>query len=181
MTLDGGVTWTQMSTEKVETDRWTDTGTEVVAIYDTAYSNGVLYAGFEDIGFWRSDDLGATWKQLLWPGAVPDTLRPDGATEIYVHPTDADRFYVALGSFSNNLREEVRSEIQKSTNGGTTTTDVTPPSTAMLLGRGALAVVWGATAAEDTLYAAFHGDTIYKSTDGAVHGPRSQPGFRPTT
>ncbi len=177
MTLDGGVTWTQMSTRKVGTDRWTGTGTEVVAVYDTAYSNGVLYAGFEDIGFWRSDDLGATWKQLMWPGAVPDTLRPDGATEIYVHPTDADRFYVALGSFSNNLREEVRSEIQKSINGGTTTTDVTPPSTATLLGRGALAVVWGATTAEDTLYAAFHGDTIYKSTDGGSTWTEISTGF----
>ncbi len=177
ITANGGATWNQLSTIKVGTDRWAGTGTEVVAVYDTAYSNGVLYAGFEDIGFWRSDDQGASWKQLLWPGATPDTVRPDGATEIYVHPNDADRFYVALGSFSNNLREEVRSEIQKSVNGGTTTVDVTPPSAATLLGRPALAVVWGPTTALDILYAAFHGDTIYKSTDGGASWVEVSTGF----
>jgi len=96
---------------------------------------------------------------------MPDTVRPDGATEIVVHPSEPDRFYVALGSFSNNLREDVRSEIQKSTDGGTTT-DVTSPATANFLGRPVLAVVWGVTPAQDTLYRAFHGDSIYKSVDG---------------
>ena len=71
----------------------------------------------------------------------------------------------------------MRSEIQKSTNGGTTTTEVTPPSSSTLLGRGALAVVWGATSLEDTLYAAFHGDTIYKSTNGGVNWTETPTGF----
>ena len=32
----------------------------------------------------------------------------------------------------------------------------------------AMAVVWGASPAEDVLYAAAHGDSIYKSTDGGA-------------
>ena len=174
---DGGASWAQISIQEVGTDRWTGTGTEVLATYDTAYSNGVLYVAYEDAGFWRSDDRGASWKQLLWPGATPDTLRPDGATEIAVHPSDPDRFYVALGSFSNDYRENVRSEIQKSTNGGTTTTDVTPPSSATLLGRPVLNVGWGASSTEDTLFAAFHGDSIYKSTDGGTTWSEISAGF----
>ena len=164
---DAGASWTQVSMRQVGADRWTGTGAEVVATYAVAASNEILYAGFEDIRFWRSEDRGATWKQLLWPGATPGSIRPDGATEIYLHPSDPDRFYVALGSFSNNLREiNVRSEIQKSLDGGTTTMDMTPPSPADRLGRGALAVVWGDNPSQDTLYAAFHGDTLYKSADG---------------
>ena len=65
MTTDGGVSWTQLSIQKVGTDRWTGTGTEVLATYDTAFSNGVLYVAYEDAGFWRSDDRDASWKQLL--------------------------------------------------------------------------------------------------------------------
>lgn len=170
-TTNGGKSWTQMSTKKVGEDGWVGTGTEVLDAYDlAATSDGVLYVAFEDVGFWTSNDRSASWKQLLWPGAVPDTIRPDGATEVYVNPLGADRLYVALGSFSNDLREsDVRSEIHKSTDGGVTTMDVTPPAAAKFLGRPALAVVWGDDPSQDTLYAVFHGDTIYKSTDGGVN------------
>ena len=166
-TEDAGVSWTQISTIGLGEGRWSGTGAEVVSTYDVAVSEDAVYAAFEDIGFWRSDDRGASWKQLLWPGATPDTVRPDGATEIFVHPVDGKRLYVALGSFSNDLREpSVRSEIHRSSDGGMTTTNVTPATSAQLLGRPALAVVWGDTPSEDTLYCAFHGEGLYKSTDG---------------
>ena len=166
-TEDAGLSWTQISTISLGAGRWSGTGAEVVSTYDVAVSEDAVYAAFEDIGFWRSDDRGASWQQLLWPGATPDTVRPDGATEIFVHPEDGKRLYVALGSFSNELREpSVRSEIHRSVNGGTTTTNVTPPTSAQLLGRPALAVVWGNTPAEDALYCAFYGEGLHKSTDG---------------
>ena len=113
---------------------------------------------------------------------MPDTLRPDGAKEIYVHPSDPDRFYVALGSFSNDFRENVRSEIKQSTDGGTTTTDVTPPASATLPGRPVLSVTRGTSSSEDTLYSAFHGDSIYKSSDrGGPRGRKSRPDSLRTT
>ena len=48
------------------------------------------------------------------------------------------------GAFSNDLREpSVRSEIHRSSDGGMTTTNVTPATSAQLLGRPALAVSLG--------------------------------------
>ncbi|MFQ5738587.1 MAG: hypothetical protein ACE5JX_06205 [Acidobacteriota bacterium] len=178
---DGGANWRQLSTRQVGPGRWAGTGAEVVVTYDLAGSGDTLYVAFEDIGFWRSDDRGASWRQLLWPGAKPDTIRPDGATEIFVHPQDPNRFYVFLGSFSNDLREgDVRPEIHKSLDGGTSSTvEVSPPAPAGPLGRGAMSVVWGETPDQDTLYAAFHGDTLYKSTNGGASWVEVSAGFSP--
>ncbi len=177
-TTDGGSTWTQLSTRKVGADRWAGAGAEVTETYDMGISNGILYVAFEDIGFWKSDDRGGSWKQIVWPGAIPDTIRPDGATEVFVHPSDPDRFYVALGSFSNDLREpDVRSEIHKSSDGGSSTLDITPPAKPGLLGRPALTVVWGEVPVQDLLYCAFHGDTLYKSSDGGITWNESGKGI----
>ena len=175
-TTDGGRTWAQLATRRVGPDRWAGTGAEVTDAYDLAASRGVLYAAFEDIGLWRSDDRGASWKQLLW--LTGDALEgTDAVSEVRVHPQDPDRLYAGATSWSNDLRELTRgSRLFKSVDGGRTWRDVTPPGGGA--GRPAVAVAWGASPEEDVVYVAFHGGSVYKSSDGGTSWRRIASGFQ---
>ena len=168
---DEGATWQQLSIRDLN-GSWSGTGAEVTVVYDVALSQGSLYAGFEDIGLWRSDDRGASWKHLLWPEEA------DGGTQIEAHPTDPDRVYLSTGSWSNDLREDdVVSKLYRSMADGVPPVDISPPTAPTERGRPAFSVAWGALAAEDTLYVAFHGDTIYQSSDGGATWSEASSGL----
>ncbi|MBI3090721.1 MAG: hypothetical protein HYY96_08640 [Candidatus Tectomicrobia bacterium] len=171
---DGGRTWTQLSTRRVG-ERWVGTGAEVTGVYDLQVSQGVLYAAFEDIGLWRSDDRGASWNQLIWQPTGSDG--PDGVSEMQVHPTDSRRGYFGVSSWSNGLREGHRSLLFASTDGGVSMRDITPAQVPALAGRTTLAVVWGDTPATDTIYVAFHGDRLYASRDGGASWSTADDGM----
>ncbi len=164
LSRDGGETFRVVSVRDAGGGRWSGTGAEVTFVYDITARTGRIYAGFEDIGSWRSDDDGASWSQVTWQ----PNENVDGASELTVHPSDPDRVYVAVSSWSGSLREpDVISEIAKTSDGGKTVDIVSPSLTGgSVRGRAAVAVAFGATAESDTVYAAFHGDSIFRSRDG---------------
>ncbi len=170
---DEGSTWTQLSTRQVD-GRWSGRGAEVTDFYDLEISQGVLYAAVEDVGNWRSDDRGASWKQLTF---IEGTRDIDGGAEIYPHPGNSDRVYFGISTWSNSLREGNGSLIYKSVDGGDNMLDITPPAIDEGAGRATMAVVWGETAEQDLIYCAFHGDRLYRSSDGGATWSTSDNGI----
>lgn len=65
-TLDGGQTWNQIYTEKLG-EYWRGRGIELMEIFDIGFhplNPDILYLCYDDMGFWRSDDRGFSFKRL---------------------------------------------------------------------------------------------------------------------
>jgi BNR/Asp-box repeat len=101
---DDGATWTQSS----EGLTYGEGGEKIVTVWNVTPAHGVLYAGVEPAGLFRSDDGGRTWSHVAglrehpsqpeWqPGAGGLCLH-----SIAPHPTDPDRLWIgisAVGAF----------------------------------------------------------------------------------
>ncbi|HHL72705.1 MAG TPA: hypothetical protein ENJ29_09355, partial [Bacteroidetes bacterium] len=62
---DGGVTFANLFTEQVAENRWRSRGIDnvnMLALAISAVDPQRIYLGYFDIGFWRSDDGGASWQ-----------------------------------------------------------------------------------------------------------------------
>ena len=101
---DLGRTWTHSS----EGLTYGDADPKVKTVWNVTGSNGVIYAGVEPAGLFRSHDDGATWEHVA--GLREHPSRPEwqpGAGglilhSIVPHPTDHDRLWVgisAVGAF----------------------------------------------------------------------------------
>jgi photosystem II stability/assembly factor-like uncharacterized protein len=67
-TLDGGKTWQQNISEHIAGDRWTTTGYDVTTCYGVHFDPfrpETIYISYTDIGLFKSDDRGATWKTSI--------------------------------------------------------------------------------------------------------------------
>lgn len=154
-TTDGGRTWTHLGlTETRQIDR--------IVIHPTN-SNRIWLAALGDVfkptkerGVYRSDDAGATWKQVLF--------RHDsaGALDLSVDPTNPDILYVSFWQAGRTpwmLSSGGRwSGIFKSTDGGDTWTDISrnPGLPKGVMGKIGLALspanpqrIWAQVEAED--------------------------------
>lgn len=94
---DGGSTFVNLHTEEVSPGWWTSTGFDNVVMMDMAISPAnpdVIYAGYWDLGFWRSLDHGASWQasnevdySAGWDGfggnAFSIAVDPDNASKVW--------------------------------------------------------------------------------------------------
>lgn len=64
MTTDGGANFQNLYTKSMSSGWWQSTGIDNVVVQDFAIGadNNTLYAGFWDIGLWRSLDRGVSWQ-----------------------------------------------------------------------------------------------------------------------
>ena len=101
---DGGLTWSQSSMGLT----YGDDEPKITSIWNLTPTDGVVYAGVEPAGLFRSDDGGVTWHHVA--GLREHPSRPEwqpGAGglclhSISVHPTESDRMWVgisAVGTF----------------------------------------------------------------------------------
>lgn len=86
---DNGKIWTALHTKKIGND-WRGEGFELMILADGAIDprSGTLYAGYVDMGMFKSSDQGLTWKQLHagghFAGGNPETVA--------VHPQTGEVF-----------------------------------------------------------------------------------------
>lgn len=138
---DGGATWSEVATVR---------GKSVFAIEFTAA--GTVYIGTQD-SVWRSDDGGLTWV-----AANLDIGPNDQVLTVAVAPSDASVVWVGIGAGLGAQKVNV----MRSTDGGTTWTNRTPPFGGGLTSR-AIAV---APADADTVVATFEGGQVWVTGDG---------------
>jgi len=98
--LDDGITWTQSSRGL----SYGADGPKVTTVWKLEPGDGVVYAGVEPAGLFRSTDRGETWEHVAglrehpsqpqWePGAGGLCLH-----SICLHPTDPERLWVAISA-----------------------------------------------------------------------------------
>jgi len=98
--MDLGETWTHSS----EGLGYQEGETPIHSVWSLRLSNGVLYAGVQPAGLFRSADEGATWEHV--DGLQKHPSRPEwtpgGAGlilhHILTHPTDPDQIWVGISS-----------------------------------------------------------------------------------
>ncbi len=82
LTTDGGRTFTPAFTDEVAPGRWRSRGLDNVVVADVAVSadGATLYAGYWDLGCWRSPDRGASWENCNTVGHSGDWEGSGGFT-----------------------------------------------------------------------------------------------------
>ncbi len=97
---DLGATWNHSS----EGLTYGDDGPKVKTVWNVTASNGVIYAGVEPAGLFRSGDGGQTWEHVegLTNHATRPEWQPGGGGlilhSIVPHRTDHDRLWVGISS-----------------------------------------------------------------------------------
>ncbi|MBI4326662.1 MAG: hypothetical protein HY674_15570, partial [Chloroflexi bacterium] len=176
---DGGQTWEQVGTQETAGGTWTGRGVEVTFTYALKEAPGHpqrLYAGYEDIGLWKSEDAGASWSPIFLGLQIGGDI--DACAELHVHPSDGDEFYAVASSWSNGLRESNSpSHLLHSADGGNT---LVPLTESLALGqgrRGCAAVDFSSPPAARTLLFARHGQSLFRSTNGGATWAASDTGL----
>ncbi len=75
-TLDGGKTWKEVNSRRVDGDQWTTTGLDVTTNYGVQFDPFNLkhvYIDYTDIGLFQSNNGGASWKSSS--SGVPEDWR----------------------------------------------------------------------------------------------------------
>lgn len=162
---DGGESWRQIGTRRNGDGTYSTSGVEVTYAYSVKCSSartGRILVGYEDIGLWRSDDSGGSWRQLFWETAGGTA---DGCAEVHLDPTNPDRFYAVSASWSGGVRGDGSSDLMYSEDGGVSWVNLTG-SFGATAGRGCAAVDFTVPTAGRTILFAQHGDTLRRSTNG---------------
>ncbi|MEW6160533.1 MAG: hypothetical protein AB1813_24130, partial [Verrucomicrobiota bacterium] len=165
---DGGLTWEQVGTRAHTGGGWSTRGVEVTfayAVRDAPNHPQRLYAGYEDIGLWRSDNAGASWSPIFLN--LTAAGESDACSELHVHPEEGDEFYAVAASWSNGLREpDAPGHLLHSRNGGQEFVNLTQSLAPGEAGRACAAIDFTQPAATRPLLFSRHGLTLFRSTNG---------------
>lgn len=97
---DDGASWTQSSRGLT----YGEDGPKVTSIWHLAAANGMLYAGVEPAGLFRSNDGGVTWTHVEGLRAHPSKPQWEPGAgglclhSMALHPTNPERMWVAISA-----------------------------------------------------------------------------------
>jgi photosystem II stability/assembly factor-like uncharacterized protein len=160
-TTNAGETWTQIYCDE-DDGFWQTRGMELMlplAFGFDAADSDILYVGYDDMGFWRSNDGGTSFARLD-PVQDPDGF--DAVNSIAVDPANGD-VYVGRNSGTNDEDNGYTvGKVQKSTDNGDNFANSNEN-----LPAGRPAIVLDPNSPEDNrvLYCAVYGSGVYKSED----------------
>ena len=167
-TTNAGQTWEQVYTTPVG-NHWAGRGIELLVPFDVAFDPtdpNILYVGYDDMGFWRSDDGGQSFARL-------DEVQIgdfDAVNSIAVGGTTGD-VYVGRNRGTNDEADGyVVGQVWKSADQGESSTVV---GNGLPEGRPVLVM----DNANSVLYAAIYGQGVYKTTDGGQAWSRASNGL----
>ncbi len=165
---DGGRTWRDTVSQRVG-DAWKSRGIDnaVPAVITASPADeNLIYAGYFDMGLWRSDDGGASWRSLNKPefsGGWQDAVGGNTLT-VVADPTRAD---VVWAQLAGNLEEEkflVRSTERGEPGSWQKLTEGLPEAIEMLNG---LSVLASSPVTNRTLYVVANHDVYQSTNDGS--------------
>jgi photosystem II stability/assembly factor-like uncharacterized protein len=171
-TLDGGKSWRQVITEHVGKDRWTTTGFDVTNCYGLhfdPFDPKALYLSQTDVGLFKSEDGGATWKSSIsgipshwenttyWVALDPKVKGLLWGAFAYTHDLPRPKMWRRTNP------DVFQGGTATSTDGGAhwTVTNQGMPETAVTH----ILMDPGSPVGARTLYACGFGKGVYKSTD----------------
>ena len=159
-TDDAGDSWTQGYTVPMGDDYWKSTGFQTTVAQTIAVdpqNSNLVYAGYWDIGFFKSLDGGISFKKVN-----EGFTYTENTFDIIVDPANSANLYAACGWWDDNL-----GEVYKSTDFGESWTPLTNgiPDAQIW----SIALDKNSPVATRTLYAASYGNGVYKTTDGGAN------------
>ena len=164
-TQDGGRTFEPLFTDEVGPDRWRSRGFDNVVVADVAQSPAdpdLIYAGYWDLGCWRSEDGGGSWQNCNVPELTGDWEGSGGFTgTVLPDPERPDVVWAAMGPDWDSPGVVVRSDGR----GAVESWEVTDglPSAAAVLG---LSLDPTSPSDDRTLYVTVDGDVFSSDDDG---------------
>ncbi len=172
--LNGGKTWYDTTTAPYAGGKWASRGLDnaVPAIVEpSAVNSNLVYAGYLDMGLWRSDNGGATWKSLntlkyshTWLGGGGNTL------SIIADPARENVVWAQVAGDLNDGDPTTYTPIHllKSTNKGESWTELTNglPSKARRIE--GLAIANDSAVNYRWLFVVVDGDVYLSKNDGAA-------------
>eukprot|EP00775_Hariotina_reticulata_P011445 gene11445-11591_t len=135
---NGGRSWTTVTSQRVGTSSWRSRGIDnavPVVIAPSGANRNVVYAGYMDMGLWRSDDGGASWTSLNDRRFSGGWVDGSGGNTLTVLP-DPARSGVVWASLQGDT-DSSQAALVRSSNRGKTWTRLTrglPPKIKRLQG-----------------------------------------------
>lgn len=170
---DGGKHWTDTASRKAGA-HWRSRGIDNVVptvVEPSAADSDLVYAGYMDMGLWRSDDSGASWKSLNVPqysGGWSDAVGGN-TLSVLADPTRASVVWAQVGGNLENCGNPCQEPMYllKSTNRGDTWTRLSTGLPNPIRRLEGLSLVPTSPSTSRRLYVVANGDVYTSGNDGA--------------
>ncbi len=148
--------WSGFGPAPMQSQNYADVSGRVTCLAVDPTNSNIVYAGAADGGLWKSTDGGTTWSPLT------DNFPRLSSGAVAVDPNNPNVIYYGTGELNFNIDGYPGTGVFKSTDGGTTWSQLTLPPGGGIYYTSSIAV---APSNSNDVYIAGYYD-IYKSTDG---------------
>ena len=165
---NGGQSWTAAYTTVVG-GGWQGNGVELMIAQDIAFDPtdaNRIYVGYDDFGFWRSDDGGSSFIRLDPHQGPYGDVGYEAALSIVVDPVNGDVYLGRNNGDTVEWQEDYpNGKVWKSTDHGVQWAEIT---TGLPEGRSQLVMDTSSPINARVLYCASYGNGVYKSTNSGA-------------